>query len=464
MKAAFLSAGLFFIINIIVSGQDTLSINNLQPESAGKILGGFIRGGMYAWVDKSDDKLYVPSAFSDFGLKLETGNGNNFRAFADLRFRYGTEFQEPVNRFDVREAWVGVNGKKLNFEVGQKIIKWGRCDFTNPTSKLSPQDLVLRSPDREDMNLGNLLVAADYSPWEKVNFETVLVPYYRASVLIIDPIPLPDYVVINEIKSLQTDKGMFSYGFKADFRFQMFDWSLSWFNGYDPMPGIALTRFSLDLSQPVPAPYLELSETPFKTRVLGIDFETAAGPLGIRGEAAWSGPVLSYETNEYVPLPEVKYVAGFDWAAGIWRFTGEYSGKYIIDFTPAEVDPIIGTGIDFSQMAAMFAIPGFDPEAYVKQQVGAFNRLYNYQLNEYYHSAGLRVEAEMLYGKFLPSVFTIYNFTSRDFFIIPEMKIKPADGLAITIGAEIYRGMKDSLFDLIDDFMNGVYVSLRVDF
>jgi hypothetical protein len=128
------------------------------------------------------------------------------------------------------------------------------------------------------------------------------------------------------------------------------------------------------------------------------------------------------------------------------------------------VDPIIGTGFNFSQMAAMFAIPGFDPEALVKQQVASFNRLYNYQLNEYYHSAGLRVEAEFLYGRFLPSLFTIYNFTSRDLLIIPEMKIKPADGLTITIGAELYSGVKDSLFDLIDDFMNGAYVSLRVDF
>jgi hypothetical protein len=464
MKAALVSASLFLFINILVFSQDTLPVYDLQTRSSGKILGGFVRGGLYSWVDKTDDKLYIPSAFSDVGLKLETGNGNNFRAFADLRFRYGTEFQEPVSKFDVREAWVGVYGKKWNMEAGQKIIKWGRCDFTNPTSKLSPQDLVLRSPDREDMNLGNLLAKVDYSPWEKVNFEAVIVPYYRPSVLIIDPIPLPDYVVINEIKSLQTDKEMFSYGLKADFRFKMFDWSLSWFNGYDPMPGIALTTFSLDFSQTFPVPYLELSETPYKNRVLGIDFETAAGPLGIRGEAAWSDPVLSYETNEYVPLPEVKYAAGIDWATGIWRFTGEYSGKYIIDFSPAEVDPIIGTDIDYMQMAAMFANPEFDPEAYVKQQVEAFNRLYNYQLNEYYHSAGLRVEAEMLYGKFLPSIFTIYNFTSRDLLIIPEMKIKPADGLAITVGAEIYSGIKNSVFDLIDDFMNGVYVSLRVDF
>jgi hypothetical protein len=61
-------------------------------------------------------------------------------------------------------------------------------------------------------------------------------------------------------------------------------------------------------------------------------------------------------------------------------------------------------------------------------------------------------------------VLTMYNFTSHDMLIIPEIKIKPADGLAITIGAELYFGRKGSLYDLVDDFMNGAYVSLRVDF
>jgi hypothetical protein len=74
------------------------------------------------------------------------------------------------------------------------------------------------------------------------------------------------------------------------------------------------------------------------------------------------------------------------------------------------------------------------------------------------------VEADMLYGKLLPSVLSLYNFTTRDFLLIPEIKIKPADGLAITIGAEIYSGRKGSLYDIVDDFMNGAYVSLRVDF
>ena len=464
MKALVLSAGLLLLISNLVQSQDTVSVNNSGNNSSEKILGGFVRGGFYSWVDKADDKLYIPSAFSDLGLKLETGNGKNFRTFADLRFRYGTEFLKPVSKFDIREAWVGVNGKKWNLSAGQKIIKWGRCDFTNPTSKLSPLNMTSRSPDREDMDMGNLLASVDYYPWEKVNLEAVVVPYYRSSVLIIDPIPLPDYVSINQLPSLVTEKEMVSYGLKVDFHLKLFDWSLSWFEGYDPMPGVALTGFNLDLTQPIPEPYTELSVKPYKSRVLGIDFETAIGALGIRGEAAWSDPELSYKTNEYVPMPEVKWAAGVDWSTGIWRFTGEYSGKYIADFTPATVEPVIGTETDFSQLAALLAIPGFNLEDYVKLQVGAFNRLYNNQLKEFYHSIGLRVEAEMIYGKLLPSVFSLYNYTSRDLLIIPEIRIKPADGLAITIGAEIYSGREGSLYNLVDDFMNGAYVSLRVDF
>jgi hypothetical protein len=464
MKTLVISAGFLFLISNLVQSQDTISAFNSVDNSLEKTLGGFVRGGFYSWVNKTDDKLYIPSAFSDLGLKLETGNGKNFRTFSDIRFRYGAEFQKPVSKLDIREAWVGVNGKKWNISAGQKIIKWGRCDFTNPTSKLSPLNMISRSPDREDMDMGNLLASVDYYPWERINLEAVVVPFYRSSVLIIDPIPLPDYVVINQLPSLVTEKEMFSYGIKADFHLNLFDWSLSWFEGYDPMPGIALTEFNLDMTQPIPLPYIELSVKPYKNRVLGIDFETAVGALGIRGEAAWSDPELSFKTNEYVPYPEVKWALGADWSAGIWRFTGEYSGKFVSEFSPSTVDPVIGTETDFSRIAELLAIPGFNPEDYVKLQVGAFNRLYNNQLNQYYHSAGLRLEADMMYGKLLPSVMTMYNFTSCDLLLIPEIKIKPADGLAITFGAEIYSGRKGSLFDLIDDFMNGAYVSLRVDF
>ena len=80
--------------------------------------------------------------------------------------------------------------------------------------------------------------------------------------------------------------------------------------------------------------------------------------LGLRGEAAWSDPELSYETNEYVPFPEIKWALGADWSTGIWRFTGEYSGKYIADYTPSSVEPLIGTELDISQIGGTSCNPG----------------------------------------------------------------------------------------------------------
>src|SRR5512136_1721631 len=114
---AFSSAVLLLTCNFI-QGQDSASFDNGLTSPPAKILSGFIRGGLYTWADNSDI-LYIPSAFSDLGLKLETGNSKNFRAFADVRYRFGSEFLKPVSKIDIREAWVNIYGKKWNLSVGE---------------------------------------------------------------------------------------------------------------------------------------------------------------------------------------------------------------------------------------------------------------------------------------------------------------------------------------------------------
>ncbi len=464
MKAALIPAVIFLSFRTVLFSQDSVSVGEIKSEDKEKVLSGFVRGGFYSWIEKTDNKPYVSSAFSDIGLKVETSNSHNFRAFGDLRFRYGTEFLKPVSSFNIREAFVTFTGKNWDLTAGQRIIKWGRCDFTNPTAKLNPQNMISRSPDRNDMDMGNLLADAGFYPVSNIHIEAVAIPYYRPSIMIIEPVPLPDNVVINQIPSLLTNNKMFSYAIKADFHLKSFDWSLSWFDGYDPMPGIGLTAFQLDLSGPVPVPYTELTVKPYRNRMAGFDYETTVRGFGIRSEIAVTIPVLPPSLNEYVPRPEIKWAAGFDWSPGIWRFTGEYSGKFVMDFTRSIADPLIGTELDYAKLAQMLSVPGFDLDEYVRLQVNAFNRLFTYQLEETCHSAGLRIEAEMAYGKILPSVFSMFNFTTRDFLLIPEIKLKPADGLSITVGAEIYMGRSGSLYDIIDCFMNGAYCSLRVDF
>lgn len=456
----------FFLLFISknISAQDSIPVPSQSINERITSINGFIRGGAYYDLNRGAGDPFLSSVFSDLGLKFEAQKKGIYKAFADIRFRYGSEFGKPVSTIDIREGYVDYSGRWWNISMGQKILKWGRADFTNPTSKFNPQNLISRSPDREDMDMGNILGTLDFYPSNIISIQAVIEPFYRPSVLIIEPVPLPENTYIDQISGLITDQQMVSYGLRTDLHFRGIDWGISWFDGYDPMPGIALTSFNLDLSGPVPVPSTYLSVTPYKTQVLGIDLETSIGPVGIRGEAAWSVPSLSYKTYEYVPLKEVRWVVGLDWSPGKFRITGEYTGKFLPDFEPALADPILGTEPDYLKLAEMLAVPGFDINEYVRQQVSSFNRLYNYQLEKFYHTAGLRVEAEFLYGRIFPSVFTMYNFTSKDLTVIPEIRFKPSDGLTVVGGAELFYGTKGSLYDIVNDFMNTIYIGLKVDF
>jgi len=456
-----------FLISFLITG----NLNLFSQESSDTIfndktplISGFIRGGFYGDLKENGDKPFISSEFADMGIKFEKRSPGGLFAFADLRFRYGSEFSEPVSYANVREAFVEYTVRKISLSAGKRIVKWGRADFTNPTSRLNSQNYISRSPDREDMDLGNILADINWFPSPAINFQAVIAPLYSPSVLIIDPIPLPDYVSIEQLPSIVTGEELFSYGLKADFHLRGVDFSASWFDGYDPMPGTSLDEFIADFSGPSPLLSATLKMKPYKIRVAGMDFETSIGRAGLRGEAAWSEPELSYTENEYVPLPEIKWVTGLDASFGNLRITCEYSGKSVLEYTPSPVDPIIGTEPDYSKLMELIMTPGFDLQEYMRLQVGAFNRLYNYQLEKNYHSASLRLESDLFYGKALPSLFTMYNFTSRDLLIIPEIKVKPSDGLTITIGAEIYSGKKNSLYDIVDDFMTSIYVGLRADF
>lgn len=457
------TAALLFLLPVMAFSQSGLS-SGLNEDPGKKIFYGFVRGGFYSSLDHQDDKLYIPSAFSDLALKLDAGDGDRFRGYADLRLRYGVEFSEPVSRFDLREAYVTALGKKWDISAGQKIIKWGRADFTNPTQKLSPQNLISRSTDHEDMDMGNLLVEGRWHASPLISLEAIAIPYYRSSVLLIKPLDLPSYVTINQIEGLITDKSMFTYGIKADLHLKGIDFGFSWFDGYDPMPGVRISGVSLDTSGYIPSISAEMTMTAYKIRNAGLDFEATLGSFGIRGEAAWSIPYLSYKKYEYVPMEEIKWAAGIDWMKGNWRITCEYSGKAIPDFEPSPIEPNLLSEPDPQAMAMMMSVPGFSLENYMIQQVGAFNRLYNYQIERSYHSAGIRVETDLFYEKLTPSFTALYNFTSRDLMLMPELTYKPADGITIIAGGEYLSGIKGSVYDIVDEFMNCFRLGLKVNF
>lgn len=421
--------------------------------------GGFIRGGIY--FSTGDYEHDVNAAFGDAALTLTASDNLSFKGFADLRVRMGQQFGENVNSLLLRESWGMYYNKFMSISAGKKIIKWGKTDIFTPLSKFNPVDYTLRSPDFEDAELGNLLGEITFTPAPFFKLSTVATPFWNPSILIIKPVPIPSNIQVELPEGLKTGNGFYSYGFRGDFMFRGFDAGLQFYHGPDLMPG--LTLVSADFTNPL-QPAIKIKGVPYIVSNAGFDFEKVISPIVFRGTLSYNHPVEAKEGNEEIPFPQVEWVAGFDWTPGAVRVTAEYSGKKVLGFYKAPYDPLIGTEPDMAKLMELFSTPGFDPVEFTRLQTEAFNRLYNNQIYEYYHAAGLRAEVELFYGKLIPSVTAVYNFTSKDLLLRPAVEYKPADGVTLSLGYEHYSGTEGGLYDIIDDFMKAAFFSIRIDF
>jgi hypothetical protein len=421
--------------------------------------GGFVRGGAY--FSTGDYQHDINAAFGDAALTLTATDNLSFKGFGDLRVRMGQQFGENVNAFRLREAWGMYYNNFMSISAGQKIIKWGKTDMFTPLSRFSPVDFTFRSADFEDAELGNLLGEITFTPAPFFRLSVVAAPFWNPSVLLIKPISMPPDMQVILPEGLRTGNGYHSWGVRGDFTFSRFDAGIQYYHGPDLMPG--LTLINADYTNPA-QPAITVEGVPYIISNTGFDFETTVSPFVLRGAVALSTPAEEKEGNEEIPFRQFDWVAGLDWTPGALRVTAEYSGKKVLDFYEAPYDPILGTEPDMQQLMQLFSTPGFDPVEFTRLQIEAFNRLYNNQLHEYYHSAGLRLEADLLYGRLIPSITTVCNFTSKDITVRPALKFKPSDGVTLSAGYEYYSGAKGGMYDIVDDFMKAVYFSIRIDF
>jgi hypothetical protein len=435
----------------------------LIGQTVSTTVSGFLRTGLYQGLSQNSDEGPFASVFGDGGIRVDVRNELNFRAYSDLRYRYGSEFGENVSEVVMREGWISLYSSKIELIMGQRIIKWGRADFDNPTSSLNPRNLIVRSPEKNDIDLGNISATLVWKPASFLSIQGVAAPFYRPDVLITKPINLPETVTINEINGLRGGKSMAGYGIKADFFSRGADFSLSFFNGNDPLPGIAFTSVEADIGEGGVDISSVLTVTPYRVSRAGIDFETVAGRFALRGEGSYTIPELSFSEHEFVPMPEIRWATGADISLGSLMIGAEYIGKYITDFELSPVEPLLPGEIPPLTPEQIGMIPG-GLEGYVYLQTAAFNRLYMYQMKEHYHSLGLRIEADMALGRVSPSLIGLYNFTTRELALVPSIKVKPADGLTLMAGADIYKGVKGSLYDIIDRPLSSLFIVLRVDF
>jgi hypothetical protein len=428
-------------------------------------MGGFIRSVGYAGKTPGEGDPYLQSVYGQVGLRLEARAGERATAKTEIRFRAGSEFRQPVSRVEIREAYIDVWAGPAGFSIGKMITPWGKGTVFNPTDKLTPLDPTVRSPEADDMHLGFWAIQGRVSLGSFMKVTATWKPLYQPSVLLIDPVPMPEYVHFLEpaYPGLELDEG--SYGVNWDLFTGPVDLSLYWFDGHHHWPGIGFDSFAMDTVTMVPL-LLNLREEAYRIRMAGVDLSVPLGSWIFRMEGAWQKARESLETAEFLPFPELSYTAELERTGTYVNLVAGYYGKYIMDYIPSDAEPSLSAGQEqFYQMIQKGIVPDNEMiNGMIKERVGAFNRLYNYQLEEFYHTLFIVGKGFLWHERVEITVPVIYNLTASEWTVQPGISYMPADGLKISAGYSGLFGPDNSLYDLAGPVLNACYLSVKLTF
>ena len=243
------------------------------------------------------------------------------------------------------------------------------------------------------------------------------------------------------------------------------DVSVSWFEGYHSWPGLAFDSFVMDTLTMEPQS-LCLQEKPYRIRMAGMDLSLPLGSWIWRAEAAWQDPRGSNESHEYIPFPELSYTSEIEWSGSHLNLVAGYYGKYIIDYSPPVASPSLSAGTeDFQQLLQKGIL--LDNEVIngmIRERIGAFNRLYNYQMEEFYHMVFLVGKVFFMHDQVELTLPLIHHLTTSEWLVQPGISWMPADGLKVTAGFSGMYGGDDSLYDLVGPVLNAGFLSIKLTF
>ncbi len=398
-------------------------------------LNGFIRGAFFGGkvVDKEDFEM--KSGYGELGLKIKARKGRFGDGFAEIRFRRGSEFNQTLSEFNLREGYTSAYVGNLDFHLGHQIVVWGRADGFNPTNNITPQNMLARSTDEDDRREGNFLVRTLYH-CHPLRVEGIWVPQYAPSVLPIQLIPFPDFVRMGGADNPDANFKNSSVALKIDLELSRFDGSISFFRGYMPLPGIFVSSFDL-------TSFIATVVTkPYKMQVLGCDFSTTLGSFGFRGETAYRDPVEDYqsESNPHIPNPDIQYVLGMDKTKGDFSVVVQYIGRYVINFKE------------------------FKPTRSPLDELEIKNRMISSQQDEISHAVFLRPSLALFHETLNIEIIRYYSFTTEEGLFRPLISYSLTDALTMKIGAELYSGPENTLFGTIDESLSSFFVELKTSF
>ncbi|MBS0010162.1 MAG: hypothetical protein KFF49_02050, partial [Bacteroidales bacterium] len=116
------------LLAICISSTSQSLFDNIPGKTGSSYkTGGFIRSGIY--INKPEKSPGIPVSFADFSLNAEAGDGSSYKAYANVRYRYASEYGTGINSPSLREAWAAWYTPYTEIRAGKQIVKWSNMDF-----------------------------------------------------------------------------------------------------------------------------------------------------------------------------------------------------------------------------------------------------------------------------------------------------------------------------------------------
>ncbi len=492
-----------------VSGAETDDDAQQADEEAGPFscwnadLNGHVRGDLFIGKEVGESAADIKNAYAELGLKLRLTGPEWIDLFGEARLKFGVldteylgrptdadphflDFGEVAGEISLRELYTNFYLGPLDLRIGQQIIMWGRADGINPTNNLTPVDLRVRSPEEDDRRMGNLALRANLN-LAPIRVEGVFVPFYLPSYL--PKVEMIDGIDFEEptYDRWQWNANTMILAGRVHLLLPAFEASLSYLHGGAVAPGMGVDDYYLDNDAPST---LWLQRSNYSHHVIGADFETAIGEfMGLRGEIAYrlpdkydkafslDDPDFYHTDRTHVPNPDLYYVLGADKEFGNVSVIAQYIGRYVLNWeSPPElatlVEEVYGQDLsiyldDFTDIDSIPAFLG-DVEGMMplifNHQLFAYNRLIYGQSKAVQHGASLRLEWRTLHDQLSLVGFGMMNFTTKEWLVYPKVAYFATDALTVTLGAEIYRGPENTLFNMIEEVLTAGYAELKLSF
>ncbi|KAF5424679.1 MAG: Protein of unknown function (DUF1302) [Candidatus Methanocomedens sp.] len=293
----------------------------------------------------------------------------------------------------------------VDIRVGRQIVRWGKTDQISPVDNLNPQDLrEFITHDLEDRKIPNWMVRARlFSDFFTV--EGIYLPFFESSRIDYFGTDWAIFRHMNRIgvheeepdRKFKNGEG----GVRVTKTISGWDLGLSYLYAWEDLPYF----------ETFPTGGGDVQITYKRSNIFGFEFETTAGEIGLRGEAAYFDQ-QSFLTNNLTSTRKIVYyyIVGVD-------YSGENDWYINIQFSHQIITNYDSTILYFKRNN-----PSLCGEISKEFQEGYF-------------------EAELKYN---------FALNENSFYLSPRIICSYASNLDITLGLNIFEGDSDTLMGLYD--------------